>query len=129
MRNKTTMEMSICQAENGFSLNELVKNVADAYEKKAFADILKMNLQLTQEILIYLGLAESFADYATEQQRCHWHIKRDLYHMMYQDGGRFKDSKPIQDALAGVLAIELPRMIFKRFRNRKRAILRREWTS
>ena len=40
--------MSICQAENGFSLDELVKKVADSYEKKAFADILKMNLQLTQ---------------------------------------------------------------------------------
>ena len=39
MRNKITMEMSICQAENGFSLDELVKNVADSYEKKAFADI------------------------------------------------------------------------------------------
>lgn len=25
MRNKFTMEMSICQAENGFSLDELVK--------------------------------------------------------------------------------------------------------
>ena len=33
-----------------------------------------------------LGVAESFADYATEQQRCHWHSKWDLYHMMYQDG-------------------------------------------
>ena len=30
-----------------------------------------------------------------------------LYHMIYQDGGRKNDSKPIQDALAGVLAIEL----------------------
>ena len=48
MHNKITMEMSICQAENGFSLYELVKKVADSYEKKAFADILKMNLQLTQ---------------------------------------------------------------------------------
>ena len=129
MRNEITMEMSICQAENGFSLDELVQKVADAYEKKAFADILKMNLQLTQEVLMYrifnnksnlqccpdghltlngsfdrrirtslgefkdgsilicdgeLGLAESFADYATEQQRCHWYIKRDLY-VRYSD--------------------------------------------
>ena len=53
MRNKITMEMSICQAENGFSLDELVQTVADSYEKKAFADILKMNLQLTQEVLMY----------------------------------------------------------------------------
>jgi hypothetical protein len=53
MRNKITMEISICQAENGFTLDELVKKVADSYEKKAFADILKMNLQLTQEVLMY----------------------------------------------------------------------------
>ena len=144
MRNKITMEMSICQAENGFSLDELVKKFTDAFENKVFAEILKMNLQLTQEVLIYrifngksnqqccpdghLTLNGSFerrirtspgevkmdfwrvrcskfADYATEQQRCHWHIKRDLYHMMYQEGGRYRDSKPIQDALAGVLAI------------------------
>ena len=44
--------MSICQAENGFSLDELVKKFADAFENKAFADILKMNLQLTQEVLM-----------------------------------------------------------------------------
>ena len=34
MRNKITMEMSICQAENGFSLDELVKKLADAFEKR-----------------------------------------------------------------------------------------------
>ena len=34
MHNKITMEMSICQAENGFSLDELVRKVADAYENK-----------------------------------------------------------------------------------------------
>ncbi|MBO5306942.1 MAG: hypothetical protein J6C40_02955 [Lentisphaeria bacterium] len=41
MRNKITMEMSICQAENGFSSDELVKKVADSYENKAFAAILR----------------------------------------------------------------------------------------
>ncbi len=53
MRNKITMEMSICQAENGFSLDELVKKFTDAFENKVFAEILKINLQLTQEVLIY----------------------------------------------------------------------------
>ena len=48
MRNRITMEMSICQAGNGFSLDELVKKLADAFENKAFAEILKMNLQLIQ---------------------------------------------------------------------------------
>jgi len=36
-----------------FFLDLQVKKVADSYEKKAFADILKMNLQLTQEVLLY----------------------------------------------------------------------------
>ena len=45
--------MSICQAEIGFALDELVKKFTDFFENKAFADILKMNLQLTQEVLIY----------------------------------------------------------------------------
>ena len=35
MRNKITMEMSICQAGNGFSLDELVKKLADAFENAA----------------------------------------------------------------------------------------------
>ncbi len=43
-----------------------------------------------------LGLSEAFAEYVSEQQRCHWHIPRDLYHMMYQDGARKKDTKPLQ---------------------------------
>ena len=60
-----------------------------------------------------LGLSEAFAEYASEQQRCHWHINRDLYYAMYQDGGRKADSMPIQDALAGALAIELPQEDFK----------------
>ena len=47
------MKKPICQAKNEFFLDELVKKVADSYEKKAFADILKMNLQLTQEVLMY----------------------------------------------------------------------------
>ena len=36
-----------------FSLDELVKKLAAAFENKALADILKMNLQLTQEFLLH----------------------------------------------------------------------------
>jgi hypothetical protein len=52
-RNKITMEMSICQAEKGFSLDESVKKLAVAFENKAFADILKINLQLRQELVMH----------------------------------------------------------------------------
>ena len=60
-----------------------------------------------------IGLSEAFAEYASEQQRCHWHLSRDLYHAMYQDGGRKEDSKLLQSALAGALAIELPQEDFE----------------
>ena len=54
------------------------------------------------------GIASAFVDMVDEQQRCHWHISRDLYHTMWQNGGTVKESKPIQKALSGLLAIELP---------------------
>ena len=38
MRNKSTMEMSICQAENGFSSDELVKKLFDALKNKALPE-------------------------------------------------------------------------------------------
>jgi len=38
----------ICQAENGFSFDELVIKLSEAYEKKALTEILEMNLKLTQ---------------------------------------------------------------------------------
>ena len=41
--------------------------------------------------------------------------------MMYQDGGRYKDSKPIQDALAGVLAIDLPQDDFQKVSEQKKS--------
>lgn len=59
------------------------------------------------------GLSEAFAEYASEQQRCHWHITRDLYHMMHYDGGKMADYRPIKNALAGALAIELPQEDFQ----------------
>ena len=55
------------------------------------------------------GISEAFTDMVDEEQRCHWHLSRDLYHTMWQDGGTVKESRPLQKALAGVLAIELPK--------------------
>ncbi|MFA6930969.1 MAG: hypothetical protein WCT05_11635, partial [Lentisphaeria bacterium] len=55
-----------------------------------------------------LGLADAFTDYVDEQQRCQWHIKRDLYHVMHADRAKKEEIKPLQDALAVAMAIELP---------------------
>jgi transposase-like protein len=54
------------------------------------------------------GLAESFVDQVEDIQRCHWHIGRDLYHSMWQNGATAKEVKPLRAALCGALAIELP---------------------
>ena len=60
------------------------------------------------------GLAEAFADAFEFQQRCHWHTVNDLYHAMWQDGGKKKSARPLQEGLAGALAIELPEEDFEK---------------
>ena len=70
MHNKITIKMSIYQAENGFSLDELVKKVADSYENKAFADILKMNLQLTQEVSHNIFSSKQFCSSQSPPDGC-----------------------------------------------------------
>ena len=59
------------------------------------------------------GIAEAFADMVDEEQRCQWHIIRDLYHTMWQDGSNAKEVKPIQQRLAALFAIELPKEDFE----------------
>ena len=53
MRGKISMDLSFCQSETGFSLDELIVKLADVYERKAFPELLKMILQMIQEILLY----------------------------------------------------------------------------
>lgn len=53
MQGKINMVLSFCQSEQGFSLDELVVKLGDMFERKAFSELLKMILQLVQEILMY----------------------------------------------------------------------------
>ena len=53
MQGKISMDLSFCQSETGFSLDELVTKLVDVYECKAFAELLKMILEMVQEILMY----------------------------------------------------------------------------
>jgi hypothetical protein len=54
------------------------------------------------------GLADAFVDQVELEQRCHWHVVRDLYHVMHHDGAPLELTKQMQRGLAGTLAIELP---------------------
>lgn len=59
------------------------------------------------------GLAEAFAEQVELEQRCHWHVVRDLYHCMHHDKASLEKTKELQKGMAGVLAIELPEGDFK----------------
>ena len=61
-----------------------------------------------------LGLADAFADYVDDIQRCQWHTERDLYHAMRQDGGNTKSARLYQKRLAGIMSIELPKEDFQK---------------
>lgn len=53
------------------------------------------------------GLDDFLAD-VTESQRCTWHGPRGLYHSLWQDGVKIKDSQPQIDKLKHLIGIELP---------------------
>lgn len=53
------------------------------------------------------GLDEFLADVA-ESQRCTWHGSRGLYHALWEDGLKKKESQPLTDQLKQLIGIELP---------------------
>ena len=71
-----------------------------------------------------IGLAESLAKLASDEQRCQWHVQRDLYHMMRMNGGKMADVKPMQQRLKGIMAIELPKESFAEVPEEQKASIR-----
>jgi hypothetical protein len=53
------------------------------------------------------GLDDFLADVA-ESQRCAWHGPRGLYHSLWQDGVKKKESQPETDKIKQLIGIELP---------------------
>ncbi len=53
------------------------------------------------------GLDDFLADVA-EVQRCTWHGSRGLYHALWEDGLKKKDSQPETDKIKQLIGIELP---------------------
>ena len=53
------------------------------------------------------GLDDFLCD-AAESQRCTWHGPRGLYHSLWQDGLKKKDSQPETDKIKHLIGIELP---------------------
>ena len=58
------------------------------------------------------GLDDFLADVA-ETQRCTWHGPRGLYHALWEDGLKKKDSQPETDKIKQLIGIELPEEDFE----------------
>jgi hypothetical protein len=58
------------------------------------------------------GLDDFLADIA-QSQRCTWHAPRGLYHALWEDGLKKKDSQPAIDKMKHLIGIELPEGDFK----------------
>jgi hypothetical protein len=54
------------------------------------------------------GLEHFLAGAVRAPQRCTWHAPRGLYHAMWEDGHGKKDSRPHQEELAKIVAVEIP---------------------
>jgi len=53
------------------------------------------------------GLDDFLAE-AADSQRCTWHAPRGLYHALWEDGLKKKDSQPETDKITQLIGIELP---------------------
>lgn len=51
---------------------------------------------------------DNFLAEAAESQRCTWHAPRGVYHALWEDGLKKKDSKPVTDKIKQLIGIELP---------------------
>lgn len=58
------------------------------------------------------GLDQFLADVA-QSQRCTWHGPRGLYHALWEDGLKKKDSQPAIDQVQHLIGIELPEADFE----------------
>lgn len=59
-------------------------------------------------------------------QRCQWHTQRDLYHVMWQDGGNERKCRPFRDRLKRIMAIELPKEDFEKVSEEDKKALERK---
>jgi len=59
------------------------------------------------------GLSRGLADLAPDQQRCHWHMERDLDFFMWKENAERSERRRTQKHLRGIIGIELPREDFQ----------------
>ncbi|MFH1593780.1 MAG: hypothetical protein ABID09_03670 [Candidatus Omnitrophota bacterium] len=74
------------------------------------------------------GLDDFLAEVA-ETQRCAWHGPRGLYHSLWEDGLKKKESQPETDKIKQLIGIELPEGAFEILKEEDKAPVRSRYES
>ena len=72
------------------------------------------------------GLDDFLSDVA-DSQRCTWHGPRGLYHALWKDGVKKKESEPETDKIKQLIGIELPEGDFEILREEDKAQVRSKY--
>lgn len=70
---------------------------------------------------------DGFLAGVAETHRCTWHASRGLYHALWEDGLKKKDSQPTTDKLKGLIGIELPEGDYELLKEEDKAKIREQY--
>ena len=72
---------------------------------------------------------DNFLSQVTETQRCTWHGPRGLYHSLWEDGLKKKDSQPQIDKLKHLIGIELPQTDYELLKEEDKHTVQKQYES
>lgn len=72
---------------------------------------------------------DNFLSEVAESQRCAWHGPRGLYHSLWEDGLKKKDSQPQINNLKHIIGIELPRTDYELIKDQDRQAVEQKYQS
>jgi hypothetical protein len=72
---------------------------------------------------------DDFLSEVAESQRCTWHGPRGLYHSLWEDGLKKKDSQPQIDKIKHLVGIELPETDFELLKQEDRQQVKQQYES
>ncbi|MBT8332128.1 MAG: transposase [Deltaproteobacteria bacterium] len=74
------------------------------------------------------GLDDFLSDVA-QPQRCVWHGPRGLYHSLWEDGVKKKDSQPFTDKLKHLIGVELPQTDYELIKEKDKQAVEEKYQS
>ena len=72
---------------------------------------------------------DNFLSNLTNPQRCTWHAPRGLYHALWEDGLRKKDSQPEMNKVKQLIGIELPETDFQLLKPEDKGPIEKQYKS